>query len=63
MISPGDHEAVIHICSELTPSAVKNNGVEEVDAFVTLMLRFLELNPDKRLTAAEALAEPVFVNL
>jgi hypothetical protein len=59
----GDHEAVIHIRSELTPSAVKNDGVEEVDAFVALMLRFLELNPDKRPTAAEALAEPVIVNL
>ena len=59
----GDHEAVMHIRSELTPSVVKNNGVEGVDAFVALMLRFLELNPDKRPTAVEALADPIFVNL
>jgi hypothetical protein len=54
---------VIPIGAALNEATVIHNTVEEVDAFISLMHRFLKLNPLERPTAARALDESVFKHL
>jgi hypothetical protein len=53
------NKGVIPIVAALNEATVQSNGVDEVDAFVNLMLQFLKLNPVERPTAAQALDEPI----
>ncbi|KAF8812624.1 kinase-like protein [Phlegmacium glaucopus] len=52
-----------HIRTVLSEATVQCNSAEEVHAYISLMLRFLKLNPVERATAAEALDESVFEHL
>lgn len=42
------------------PAALISNNVEVTAIFTRIMRSFLELDPKKRPTAAEALREPIF---
>ena len=46
--------------SALNKSTTRNNGAEEVSAFVRIMRSFLALDPAQRPSAAEALLGPAF---
>ena len=49
--------------SKINEAVVYNNGVEEIAAFIGLVKSFLALDPNKRLSASEALRDPVFQQL
>ncbi|PAV18716.1 kinase [Pyrrhoderma noxium] len=49
--------------SKINETVVYNNGVEEIAAFIGLVKSFLALDPNKRLSASEALRDPVFQQL